>query len=357
MATRLFIASPPAVLRPVCRATGGWLRSHAVALGVVLLASLPTPKAAEPAANYDYWLTGNAADATPAQTRAGLLLSGGGGDVAAAWRWFVGCAGGGDLVVLRASGGDGYQNYIYETIGGVDSVETIRFNDASAAHDPRVLDIIRRADGIFLAGGDQARYVRYWKSTPVGAALNAHLRAGKPLGGTSAGLAVLGQYYFAALEDSITSDAALRDPFDRRITLGRDFLAAPELAGVLTDSHFMARQRLGRLVVFLSRISAELNSERIAGLGIDEGTALCVEPGGVSTVYSEKAGLAWLVKLPGGTATITPGQPLRCAEVEVIGVGPGSSLDLSRMEVARPAVKRNVSTENGKLVESTVSKS
>jgi cyanophycinase len=319
----------------------------------MLLTATGAAIGATPAATaaYDYWITGNAADATPSSTRAGLLLSGGGGDVAAAWKWFVGCAGGGDVVVLRASGGDGYQKYIYETIGGVDSVETIRFNDPSAAQDPRVLEIIRCADGIFLAGGDQSRYVRYWKSSPVGAALNAHLRAGKPLGGTSAGLAVLGQYYFAALEDSITSEAALRDPFDRRITLGRDFLAAPELTGVLTDSHFMARQRLGRLVAFLSRISFEEKPTRLIGLGIDEGTALCVEPGGKSTVYSEKAGYAWLVQLPGRAAVLVPGQPLRCEGVDVTGLGPDSILDLRRLEVTRPAARRNVSTENGKLVE------
>lgn len=330
----------------------------AAALGMVLGGSHAALRAATPvSAAYDYWITGNAADSTPANTRAGLFLSGGGGDVAAAWKWFVSCAGGGDIVVLRASGGDGYQKYIFETIGGVDSVETIRFNEAAAAHDPRVLEIIRRADGIFLAGGDQSRYVRYWKSSPVGVALNAHLRAGKPLGGTSAGLAVLGQYYFAALEDSITSEAALRDPFDRRITLGRDFLAAPELTGVITDSHFMARQRLGRLVAFLGRIAFEDKPARIVGLGIDEGTALCIEPGGKSRVYSEKAGFAWLVKPSGQAAALAPGQPLRCDGVEVIGVGPDSYLDLSRLEVAHPAARRKVSTENGKLLETTDSKS
>lgn len=358
MATCRVITFPQFAQRGADGAACRAFQKLAATLGLMVLTA-HTTIGATPAASaaYDYWITGNAADATPASTRAGLLLSGGGGDVAAAWKWFVNCAGGGDIVILRASGGDGYQKYVYETIGGVDSVETIRFNDPSAAYDPRVLDILGRADGIFLAGGDQSRYVRYWKSTPVGAALNAHLRAGKPLGGTSAGLAVLGQYYFAALEDSITSEAALRDPFDRRITLGRDFLAAPELTGVLTDSHFMARQRLGRLVAFLSRISLEERPTRLVGLGIDEGTALCVEPGGKSTVYSEKAGCVWLVRLPAQAAAITPGQPLRCEGVDVIGAGPGSLLDLGRMEVTRPAAVRKVSTDNGKLVESKISQS
>jgi cyanophycinase len=304
-----------------------------------------------PSSAYEYWLTGDPADARPAKTRAGLFLSGGGGDVTAAWKWFVACAGGGDIVVLRASGSDGYQSYIFEKIGGVDSVETIKFNDSSAARDPRVLEIIARADGIFIAGGDQARYVRYWKDTPIGAALNAHLRAGKPLGGTSAGLAIMGQYYFAALEDSITSDVALRDPFDRRATLGRDFIAAPELVGVITDSHFMARQRLGRLVVFLARLARDEKSPRVAGLGVDEGTALCVEPGGQSKVHTEKNGLVWLVVPTQPAAQLTAGQPLRLAGVQVIGLGPDSTLDLAKLDVVRPAAMRRISALDGKLIE------
>jgi cyanophycinase len=301
---------------------------------------------------FDVWLTGSAADATPASTRAGLLLLGGGGDVPAAWRWFVACAGGGDIVVLRASGADGYNDFLFRTIGGVDSVQTIRFNSAAAARDPAVLALIAAADGLFLAGGDQARYVRYWKDTPVEDAINAHLRAGKPLGGTSAGLAVLGEHHFAALEDSITSEQALRDPFDRRVTLGRDFIAAPALRGVLTDSHFMARRRLGRLIAFLGRLSTEGDGrERLLGLGIDEGTALCIEPEGPARVFTEKKGLAWLVLPARPPRSLSSGKPLEMADVTVIGLGPDSELNLRTLEVSRPAALSKVSTAGGALTE------
>jgi beta-aspartyl-peptidase (threonine type) len=303
-------------------------------------------------ASYEYWLSGNPADARPAHTRAGLLLSGGGGDVAAAWHWFVACAGGGDLVVLRASGGDGYQSYLAEKIGGCDSVETIKFNTASAARDPRVLEIIAQADGIFLAGGDQARYVNFWKGTPVAAALNAHLRAGKPLGGTSAGLAVLGEYYFAALADTITSEAALQDPFNAKVTVGRDFIAAPELVGLLTDSHFMARQRLGRLIVFLARVQQADQPPWLAGLGIDEATALCVEPGGAARVHTEKNGLVWLVRPTQPPRVLAAGQPLQIEGVEVLGVGPASRLDLRTLGVTQPVSIRRVAATHGALHDS-----
>lgn len=322
---------------------------------VPLAAWLCAVASSAPAASYDYWLTGNPADAPPAKTRAGLLLSGGGGDVTAAWKWFVACAGGGDIVILRASGGDGYNDYVFTKIGGVDSVETIKFNDASAASDPRVLALIAKADGLFLAGGDQAKYVTYWKDTPVGAALNAHLRAGKPLGGTSAGLAVLGQYYFSALEDSVTSATALADPFHRKLTIGRDFIAAPPLVGVLTDSHFMARQRLGRLVAWLARLSVDERgkSSRLVGLGLDEGTAVCVEPDSTARVFTEKNGLAWLVVPTRAPEVIAPGKALVIGGVQVIGLGPDSALNLATLKVDRPAALRTVSTAGGKLADDT----
>ena len=52
--------------------------------------------------------------------------------------------------------------------------------------------IIRQAEVVFIAGGDQGNYLRGWKGTPVQDAINANIAAGKPIGGTSAGLAVLG---------------------------------------------------------------------------------------------------------------------------------------------------------------------
>ena len=335
------------------RSCTGWAR---MALGLALFAPLGLP-----AADYETWITGNPDDARPAETRAGLLLSGGGGDVAAAWRWFVACAGGGDIVVLRASGGDGYQDYVFREIGGVDSVQTIRFDQPAAARDPRVLAALSTADGIFLAGGDQAKYITYWKDTPVMDALNAHLRAGKPLGGTSAGLAVMGGHYFSALKDTITSEAALRDPFDERVTLGRDFLAAPGLAGVITDSHFMARARLGRLITFLARIEAPdvvLSTDtdlpkrpHVIGLGIDEATAACVEPDGRVHVHSEKNGLAWWVVPSQFPETLLPRRPLSIRGVDVIGIGPETRFNLRTLVVERPAALRRVRVESGRLVE------
>ncbi len=320
-----------------------------LALLAALLAAATGP--ALRAADYTYYLAGNAADVRPARTAGGLLLMGGGGDVDDAFRWFVRQAGGGDIVVLRASGADGYNDYIFSKIGGVDSVETILFHNRAAADDPKVLAVIRAADGIWLAGGDQSRYVDYWKGNAVGAALDAHVRAGKPLGGTSAGLAVLGEFVFSASETgSLTSEIALRDPFDRRLTLERDFLHLDLLRGVITDSHFMPRRRLGRSLAFLARLMAGRTGDRLVRIGVDEKTALAVEADGRARVFSsDPAASVWLMLPTRPAEVLASGQPLTLRDVRLIALGRESTVDLPKLAVDKPAAVSVVSVIAGQL--------
>ncbi len=317
-----------------------------------VLAALATGATLRGAAgDFQTWFTGNPADARPERTAGGLLLMGGGGDVDEAFQWFVRQAGGGDIVVLRASGADGYNDYIFSRIGGVDSVETILFHHRNASTDARVLASIRAAEGIWLAGGDQSRYVAYWKGTPVAAALDAHVRAGKPLGGTSAGLAVLGEFAFSATEQgSLTSPIALADPFDRRITLERDFLHFDLMRGVITDSHFMPRARLGRSLVFLARLMPDRTGNRLLGLGLDEKTALAVAADGTARVFTPTAeGRAWLMLPTKPAETLAPGRPLTFRDVRVIALDPHSRFHLPTLAVEKPASVAVVSVVDGQL--------
>src|SRR5690606_24879983 len=118
-------------------------------------------------------LAGDRALPTPGRTSPGLLLMGGGDRNTDALRWFFDKAGNGHIVVLRASMAGEIGEEFHDRIGGVASVETFVFDRREQADDPVVLESLRRADGIFIAGGDQSRYVRYWRGTPVAAALDA----------------------------------------------------------------------------------------------------------------------------------------------------------------------------------------
>ncbi|MDP5277485.1 cyanophycinase [Sphingomonas sp. DG1-23] len=307
--------------------------------------------AAAPAQNppaYAYYEIGDVAAPTPAPTRQAMMLMGGGEWPRDAFRWFTARAGHGHLVVLRASGAGDAGEEIYRDIGGVLSVQTIVFSDRAAASDPRVLDILRKADGIFLAGGDQANYVRFWKDTPVAELLNAHVRKGRPIAGTSAGLAILGGTAYGAMDGgSVDSPTALADPAGPAVTLVTDFLHMPRLAHVVTDTHFAARDRLGRLIAFVA--AARQRDSRAVGIGVDEESALCVEADGTARLHTRNGGFAWLVE-PSGKPKLRPGAALDWRAIRVTGIGTTSRFDLDRLRVGNAAFSWVARVEKGQLL-------
>src|SRR5579863_7670586 len=163
--------------------------------------------------SYEYFRLGNKEDA---QTKpvAGIAMMGGGSDLDEAFRWLCDRGKGGDFLILRAHGDDDYNSYV-NGLCKANSVATLIIPDREAAADPAVAEIIRKAEVVFIAGGDQANYIRGWKGTPVEKAINEGIAAGKPIGGTSAGLAVEGEFVYGALGDR---------PDDKDLTSG-DVLA------------------------------------------------------------------------------------------------------------------------------------
>ena len=197
-------------------------------------------------------------------------------------------SGGGDFVILRASGTDAYNPYINK-LGKLNSVTTILIRDRAAASDPAVVEKVRHAEALFFAGGDQSNYVKMWRDTPLSEAIQSLVRRHVPIGGTSAGLAILGQFYFSALNDSIQSPAALADPYDPKVTIGRDFLDLPFMKGLITDTHFVKRDRLGRTVAFLARIVQDTWAPKARAIAIDEKNAVLVESDGKAWLTGEGA--------------------------------------------------------------------
>ena len=301
-------------------------------------------------AGYHYYEIGDLAAPRPGKTEAAMMLMGGGDFAPDAFHWWVERAGHGRVVVLRASGADELQNEIYNDIGGVTAVQTLVFDSRKAADDPAVLRVVRGADAIFIAGGDQARYIRFWKGTALNTALNEHIRAGKPIGGTSAGLAILGRYAYGALDGgSVNSHTAMNDPMGSEVTMDKDFLTMPYLSNVVTDTHFAKRDRLGRLIVFVARAAQEKGQNDIVGIGVDEDTALCVEADGRARVYSLNDGYAWLV-MPRHTANrLSSGESLDFSAIPVTGVGAGSRLHLEGFKVDNAAFTAVASVVDGEL--------
>ncbi|MFN2394779.1 MAG: choice-of-anchor J domain-containing protein [Bacteroidales bacterium] len=221
----------------------------------------------------------------------GILLAGGATDNDDGMTWLAERADGGDVVVLRASGSDGYNDYIYSQLGvEINSVTSIVIQSEEEANNPEVCEAVENAELIFIAGGNQWNYYDHWLGTCLQTAINAHVNEkSAPIGGTSAGLAVLGEVIFSAENGSVWSQEALENPYHFRIKLEKDFLDVPFMQEIVTDSHYNAiygddNNRHGRHLTFMARMISDWEMDA-KGIGVNEYTAVAVDENGLARVF------------------------------------------------------------------------
>jgi len=310
----------------------GVLRIALSCVAVLAAASvLASPLLAAPAPKpgYQSFIVGNPADAPAPQGLAqGLVLMGGGLDVDEAYQWMCQRAGGGDFVVIRTTGTDAYNPYIQQLCPQMDSVETIIITTVAGANSSYVANQIHNAEALWIAGGDQSTYVNLWGGTAVQTEVNYLLNTKKvPLGGTSAGLAVLSQFIYTGELGSVTSSQALANPFHRYVTLTRDLFASTLGQGKIYDSHFVTRDRMGRSLVFLARIVDNGWASQPRGIGIDEHTAVLVTPNGAVSMVG--TGAAYFLQAPGPAEILMPKVTLTYHNIGVYKVPQGATFSLS----------------------------
>ncbi len=238
------------------------------------------------AQNFTSYFTGNQQDFIT-QALGGVCLMGGASEDDNAMKWFLERASGGDVLVLRTSGSDGYNNYMYNTLGvNINSVETIVCNNAAASNESYLHERIQKAEAIWFAGGNQWTYISYWRNTPIDSLINnAISERNIVIGGTSAGMAITGDYYFSAQNGTISSATALQDPYNSTLTVdSTSFIKNTLLQNTITDTHFDNPDRKGRLIAFMSRIYNDYNSSSKA-IACDEYTAVCIDNNGLAKVY------------------------------------------------------------------------
>ncbi|HEX6100833.1 MAG TPA: peptidase S51 [Thermoanaerobaculia bacterium] len=277
--------------------------------------------------------TGNARDVAPALHGPVVHLAGGGGDVDAAYQEVIdrvrgcrGCDAKLDVVVLRASGADGYNDYL-AAMPGVDSVTTFVITDRASAQKAEVVEAVRNAEYVFFAGGDQCNYVRYFNDAPIEEAVRDVYARGGAIGGTSAGMAIQGLAIYDACNDaSAQSKLALADPYNGEISFTTDMFDWRYLGDVITDTHFQQRDRMGRLFAFIARQLRELRRDSFLGIAANERTAVVVDERGIATVLGE--GPAYFVLGDHFPERALPGQPLTYCGFRLWRVASGTSFDL-----------------------------
>ncbi len=249
---------------------------------------------------FEYVLTCGSARETLTKPQAGILLIGGaegeksGED--AATRWFLQRANRGNYLVLRVGGVREQSAWICENYRDlVSSAAELSIDSREAAEDPKIVNYINEADALFIAGGNQNLYEDYWEGTATEKAINNAINHKKiPIAGTSAGMAILGDYYYAPSRQGVLSSEILNDPFhpNTKDIYRSDFIQVPFLKGVITDTHLDRRNedlpetRYGRLFGFLARIVHDNQNQLPAyGIGLEEGAFVAIDETGIATVF------------------------------------------------------------------------
>ncbi|HEY9700303.1 MAG TPA: cyanophycinase [Trichocoleus sp.] len=167
------------------------------------------------------------------------------------------------VVMTVATGlpGEVGENYtrIFERLG-VESVRVVDTARPEDARDPKAIEEINQATGIFFTGGNQARITELLKDSELDAALHNRYGQGIVIAGTSAGAAMMPDVMIVEGESET-------NPRMEVVSMDRGMGFLP---GVVIDQHFAQRGRLGRL------LSAVSQQPVVLGFGIDENTAIVV---------------------------------------------------------------------------------
>ena len=153
-------------------------------------------------------------DASPMPGPVRLMLHGGGAEDDAIFAKFVEAAGYGHIVTLGAVEDPGsYPDLLfwdgYFTGLGAASAETINTESRGDASLPAVATALAAADGVFIRGGDQSRYLDHWQGTVLQTELIAAYDRGAIVGGSSAGAMILGRPLYDARVAGVAAWEAL----------------------------------------------------------------------------------------------------------------------------------------------------
>ncbi|HXY30996.1 MAG TPA: cyanophycinase [Gemmatimonadaceae bacterium] len=223
--------------------------------------------------------------------RGTLFIVGGGSQSPALVDEFISLAGGRGrariaVVPMASSDAEG---------SGEEKADELREHGAAAfvllvtteqANRDSVVHLLDSATGIWFSGGDQLRLARVLRGTATLAAMHRRYDAGAVVGGTSAGAAVM--------SDSMITGNQTRPDSDHVGYYGEDFPTVARhtievvpgfafLPRTVVDQHFLRRQRENRLLAVI------LERPSLIGVGIDEGTALRVDPDGIWRVVGASA--------------------------------------------------------------------
>lgn len=185
-------------------------------------------------------------------------------------------------------------------------VTSVQANTDSVA---RLLD---GATGVWFGGGDQSLLTKALRGTKTEAAIHRLYREGAVIGGTSAGAAVMSAAMITGRELHPGGARLPRDTTaEAYTTIARENIVTDSgfalMTNAIVDQHFLRRKRHNRLISLVLEHPVHL------GVGIDESTAIIVEPDGtwrvagasVAVIYDARRASITSSAIPLGAASMT----------------------------------------------------
>ncbi|WP_395142930.1 cyanophycinase [Armatimonas sp.] len=129
-----------------------------------------------------------------------------------------------------------------------------------AVDKTEVLELLKRATGVWFGGGRQWRFVDAYEGTKAAKLMHEVLKRGGVIGGSSAGASIQGEYM--ARGNPLGPEEIIAPGYER----GMGFLP-----GMAIDQHFTQRNRFKDMELLIKTYP------QLLGVGIDEATALIVQ--------------------------------------------------------------------------------
>jgi cyanophycinase len=138
------------------------------------------------------------------------------------------------------------------------------------ALNPESIKLFEDIGGVFFSGGVQSRLADVLLDTPIHKMLDDFYEEGGIIGGTSAGAAVMSEIMITGDEKREVEEGHAFETIEAsNIVTARGF---GFIKTVVVDQHFVRRKRHNRLISLIAE------NPDILGVGIDESTAIIVNP-------------------------------------------------------------------------------
>lgn len=196
-----------------------------------------------------------------------LFVIGGGDRPPEAMKRFVEWSGGARSRILVITWASGVPEESFESLqkgfqaAGAGMAEHAPIRPLDPDKRARFIEQLTAATGLFFSGGDQNRIMDVLADTELLNLIRGKYESGVPVGGTSAGAAVMS-------DPMMTGEADLKILDGKKVGVRRGLGLVPN---VIFDQHFLVRQRHNRLFGLM------LVNPKTLGIGIDEDTAVLIE--------------------------------------------------------------------------------